>query len=223
MPNGRRRQQNTRHSNHQRNIDGNSVIIASPVSESVSEPEQDLIVAESYEMTPLDQEPEYVEDLLQRAHIDKGVYELRIENLKKRISTLYEYDALAELEVEINIMQIRFKKLKKQFNTEKKKSEEIQTLNSKYKDKIKYLLIELEKSQKKNKNMNDTIKKVEKSTEELVTVTMTNKQICSDLTNKLNRVRTELPVNFETPEWNNKHFVNFLIDLTLDELIKFKF
>tara|TARA_B110000285_G_C14978111_1_gene539950 strand:+ start:388 stop:1059 length:672 start_codon:yes stop_codon:yes gene_type:complete len=223
MPNGRRRQQNTRHSNHQRNIDGNSVIIASPVSESVSEPEQDLIVAESYEMTPLDQEPEYVEDLLQRAHIDKGVYELRIENLKKRISTLYEYDALAELEVEINIMQIRFKKLKKQFDTEKKKSEEIQTLNSKYKDKIKYLLIELEKSQKKNKNMNDTIKKVEKSTEELVTVTMTNKQICSDLTNKLNRVRTELPVNFETPEWNNKHFVNFLIDLTLDELIKFKF
>ena len=223
MPNGRRRQQNTRHSNHQRNLESNSVIIASPVSVSVSEPEQDLIVAESYEMTPLDQEPEYVEDLLQRAHIDKGVYELRIENLKKRISTLYEYDALAELEVEINIMQIRFKKLKKQFDTEKKKSEEIQTLNSKYKDKIKYLLIELEKSQKKNKNMNDTIKKVEKSTEELVTVTMTNKQICSDLTNKLNRVRTELPVNFETPEWNNKHFVNFLIDLTLDELIKFKF
>ena len=223
MPNGRRRQQNTRHSNHQRNLDSNSIIIASPVSESVSEPEQDLIVAESYEMTPLDQEPEYVEDLLQRAHIDKGVYELRIENLKKRISTLYEYDALAELEVEINIMQIRFKKLKKQFDTEKKKSEEIQTLNSKYKDKIKYLLIELEKSQKKNKNMNDTIKKVEKSTEELVTVTMTNKQICSDLANKLNRVRTELPVNFETPEWNNKHFVNFLIDLTLDELIKFKF
>ena len=223
MPNGRRRQQNTRHSNHQRNIDSNSVIIASPVSVSVSVPEPDLIVAESYEMTPLDQEPEYVEDLLQRAHIDKGVYELRIENLKKRISTLYEYDALAELEVEINIMQIRFKKLKKQFDTEKKKSEEIQTLNSKYKDKIKYLLIELEKSQKKNKNMNDTIKKVEKSTEELVTVTMTNKQICSDLTNKLNRVRTELPVNFETPEWNNKHFVNFLIDLTLDELIKFKF
>ena len=223
MPNGRRRQQNTRHSNHQRNLESNSVIIASPVSVSVSEPEQDLIVAESYEMTPLDQEPEYVEDLLQRAHIDKGVYELRIENLKKRISTLYEYDALAELEVEINIMQIRFKKLKKQFDTEKKKSEEIQTLNSKYKDKIKYLLIELEKSQKKNKNMNDTIKKVEKSTEELVTVTMTNKQICSDLANKLNRVRTELPVNFETPEWNNKHFVNFLIDLTLDELIKFKF
>jgi len=223
MPNGRRRQQNTRHSNHQRNLESNSVIIASPVSVSVSEPEQDLIIAESYEMTPLDQEPEYVEDLLQRAHIDKGVYELRIENLKKRISTLYEYDALAELEVEINIMQIRFKKLKKQFDTEKKKSEEIQTLNSKYKDKIKYLLIELEKSQKKNKNMNDTIKKVEKSTEELVTVTMTNKQICSDLANKLNRVRTELPVNFETPEWNNKHFVNFLIDLTLDELIKFKF
>ena len=221
MPNGRRRQQNTRHSNHQRNLQSNSVIIASRVSER--EPEQDLIVAESYEMTPLDQEPEYVEDLLQRAHIDKGVYELRIEKLKKRISTLYEYDALAELEVEINIMQIRFKKLKKQFDTEKKKSEEIQTLNSKYKDKIKYLLIELEKSQKKNKELNDTIKKVEKSTKELVTVTIINKQICSDLANKLNRVRTELPVNFETPEWNNKHFVNFLIDLTLDELIKFKF
>jgi len=220
MPNGHRRQQNTRHANSHRNIVSNSVIIASPVSES--EPVE-LIVAESYEMTPVDQAPEYVEDLVQRAHIDKSVYEIRIEHLKKRIRELYEPEALAELEAEINLLTIRYKKLKKQCDIGKKKSEEIQTLNSKYKDKIKYLLIELEKSQKQCKEMNSAIKTVDKSTGELLTVTLTNKNICSDLAEKLNRVRKELPENFEIPEWNNKHFVNFLIDLTLEELLKLKF
>jgi len=220
MPNGRRRQQNTRHSNRQRNLDSNSVIIASPVSDS--EPVE-LIVAESYEMTPIDQAPQYVEDLVQRAHIDKSVYEIRIENFKKRISELYEPETVDELEADINLLTIRYKRLKKQCDNEKKKSEEIQLLNSKYKDKIKYLLIELEKSQKKWKEMNTAIKTVDKSTEELLTVTSTNKNICSYLVEKLNRVKTELPENFEIPEWNNKHFVNFLIDLTLEELLKLKF
>ena len=213
MPNGRRRQQNTRHSNRQRQIDSNSVIIASPVSDS--EPVE-LIVAESYEMTPIDHAPQYVEDLIQRAHIDKNVYEIRIEHLKKRISNLYEPEVLKELEAEIYLLTMRFKKLKKQCDIEKKKSEEIQILNSKYKDKIKYLLIELEKS-------HNAIKTVDKSTGELLTVTLTNKNICSNLVEKLNRVKTELPENFEISEWNNKHFVNYLIDLTLEELLKLKF
>ena len=96
--------------------------------------------------------------MVQRAHIDKSVYEIRIENFKKRISELYEPETVDELEADINLLTIRYKRLKKQCDNEKKKSEEIQLLNSKYKDKIKYLLIELEKSQKKWKEMNTAIK-----------------------------------------------------------------
>jgi hypothetical protein len=129
---------------------------------------------------------------------------------------MYDPEDLDELEAEIKLLTMRYKKLKKQCDIEKKKSEEIQILNSKYKDKIKYLLIELEKS-------HNAIKTVDKSTGELLTVTLTNKNICSNLVEKLNRVKTELPENFEISEWNNKHFVNYLIDLTLEELLKLKF
>ena len=54
-------------------------------------------------------------------------------------------------------------------------------------------------------------------------VTIQNRVISADLIIKLRRVKSELPSNFDTKEWNNKHFVDFLIDLTLDELLKLKF
>ena len=50
-----------------------------------------------------------------------------------------------------------------------------------------------------------------------------NKCKCNNLVSKLNKVKTELPINFERGEYDNIHFINFLIDLTLDEISTLNF
>ena len=194
MPNGRRRQQNTRHANRNRNLQNDNVVIASPVFET---PEP--LIVESQDVTGL---------------------EKKIEDLEKSLSKMKElekkYNKLKKLEKKYN-------ELKNEYDMHKKFFIQEQTLNIKYKAKIKELLIDLEKSQQKYKNLDKATSDISVSTQELMKVTMENRIISTDLIIKLKRVKSELPENFDTSEWNNEHFVNFLIDLTLDELYKLKF
>ena len=194
MPNGRRRQQNTRNANRNRNLLSDNVVIASPVFET---PEP--LIVESQDVTGL---------------------EKRIEDLEKSLNKMKEFEKKYN---KLKKLEKNYIELKNEYDMHKKFFIEEQTLNIKYKAKIKELLIDLEKSQQKYKSLDKATSDISVSTQELMEVTMENRIISTDLIIKLKRVKSELPENFDIPEWNNEHFVNFLIDLTLDELYKLKF
>ena len=50
-----------------------------------------------------------------------------------------------------------------------------------------------------------------------------NKEKCIKLVEKLNKLKTELSTNFEKAEYDNIHFINHLIDLTLGDLKTIQF
>lgn len=205
MPNGRRRQQNTRQANRNRNRTNDSVIVASPVFES-TEP----IIVESESITELENKLQNLENLVNTMK----------ENRKKEVKKFVEIENKLN---KLKNIEKKYQKLKSQFDIHKDLCIQEQTLNIRYKAKIKELLLDLEKSQKKYKNLDEATHDVHSSTKELMDVTIQNRAISADLIIKLRRVKSELPENFDNKEWNNKHFVDFLIDLTLEELCKLKF
>lgn len=205
MPNGRRRQQNTRNANRNRNRTNDSIIVASPVFES-TEP----IIVQSQSITELEDKLQNLENLVNTMK----------ENRKKEVKKFVEIENKLN---KLKNIEKKYQKLKSQFDIHKDLCIQEQTLNIRYKAKIKELLIDLEKAQNKYKNLDEATHDVTSSTQELMDVTIQNRVISTDLIIKLKRVKSELPTNFDTKEWNNKHFVNFLIDLTLDELLKLKF
>tara|TARA_B100001094_G_scaffold329228_1_gene391505 strand:- start:915 stop:1532 length:618 start_codon:yes stop_codon:yes gene_type:complete len=205
MPNGRRRQQNTRQANRNRNRANDSVIVASPVFES-TEP----IIVQSENITELEHKLQNLE------HLVNTMKENRKKEVKKVVDIETKLNKLKNIEK-------KYQKLKSQYDIHKELCIQEQTLNIRYKAKIKELLIDLEKAQNKYKNLDEATHDVASSTQELMDVTMKNRIISTDLIIKLKRVKSDLPTNFDTKEWNNKHFVEFLIDLTLDELLKLKF
>jgi len=86
----------------------------------------------------------------------------------------------------------------------------------KYQEKIKELMNEIKVISERNNNL-------ELSSRTIYNLHRENKEKCISLVDKLNKVRKELPLNFDKEEWNNKHFVNFLIDLTLEDIMQLKF
>lgn len=208
MPNGRRRQQNTRQANRNRNRTNDNVIVASPVFES-TEP----IIVQSQSITEL-------------------LFDLdKLQNLENLVNTMKENRKIEKkkfIEIENKLNKLKniekkYQKLKSEYDIHKDLCIQEQTLNIRYKAKIKELLFDLDKAQKKYKNLDEATCDVHSSTKELMDVTIQNRVISADLIIKLRRVKSELPSNFDTKEWNNKHFVDFLIDLTLEELCKLKF
>jgi len=205
MPNGRRRQRNTRESNRNRNRVNDNIIVASPVFES-TEP----IIVQSQSITELEDKLQNLENLINTM----------TENRKKEVKKFVEIEKKLN---KLKNIEKKYQKLKNEYDFHKDMCIKEQTLNIRYKAKIKELLIDLEKSQNKYKNLDEASDIVSSNTKELMEITMKNRIISADLIIKLKRVKSDLPENFNIPEWNNEHFVNFLIDLTLDELYKLKF
>ena len=205
MPNGSRRQRNTREANRNRNRATDNIIVASPVFESI-EP----IIVQSQNITELEDKLQKLENLISKMK----------ENKKKENKKLLEIETKLKKLTEI---ENKYNELKTEYDVHKRFFIEEQTLNIKYKKKIKQLLLELEKTQTKYKNLDKATHDVSSSTKELMDVTIKNRIISANLIIKLNTVRSELPKNFNILEWNNEHFVNFLIDLTLEELCKLQF
>ena len=194
MPNGRRRQQNTRHANRNRNLLNDNVVMASPVFET---PEPLIVQSQ-----------------------DISVLEKRIEDLEKSLSKMKELEKKYN---KIKNIQKKYDELKNEYDMCKRFLIQEQKMNTKYKAKIKELLIDLEQSKKNYRDLDKASTDISTSTKELVDVTMKNRIISAELVHKLKRVKSELPKNFDIPEWNNEHFVNYLIDLTLEDLSKLKF
>tara|TARA_X000000950_G_scaffold281595_1_gene378687 strand:- start:236 stop:778 length:543 start_codon:yes stop_codon:yes gene_type:complete len=99
------------------------------------------------------------------------------------------------------------------------KADEVEKLNKQlssnkvaiklYQDKIKELRKNIKESQELLSKTNDVLEH--------------NKSKCICLIDKLNKVKTELPLNFDKQEWNNKNFVEYLIDLTIEDLQELQF
>tara|TARA_Y100001958_G_scaffold88624_1_gene60240 strand:+ start:1647 stop:2231 length:585 start_codon:yes stop_codon:yes gene_type:complete len=194
MPNGRRRQQNTRHANRNRNLLNDNVVMASPVFET---PEPLIVQSQ-----------------------DISVLEKRIEDLEKSLSKMKELEKKYN---KIKNIQKKYDELKNEYDMCKRFLIQEQKMNTKYKAKIKELIFDLEQSKKNYRDLDKASSDISTSTKELVDVTMKNRIISAELVHKLKRVKSELPKHFDIPEWNNEHFVNYLIDLTLEDLSKLKF
>ena len=107
-----------------------------------------------------------------------------------------------------------------------KKKKKIEELESKvisdslaiqmYKDKIRKLMNDVSISTKR-------IAELELAGGAMIKINDDNKHKCADLVTKLNKVKTELPINFERGEYDNIHFINYLIDLTLEDISKLNF
>ena len=205
MPNGRRRQQNTRQANRNRNRTNDNVIVASPVFES-TEP----IIVQSQSITELEDKLQNLENLVNTMKENRKIEKKKFIEIENKLNKLKNIEK-------------KYQKLKSEYDIHKDLCIQEQTLNIRYKAKIKELLFDLDKAQKKYKNLDEATCDVHSSTKELMDVTIQNRVISADLIIKLRRVKSELPSNFDTKEWNNKHFVDFLIDLTLEELCKLKF
>ena len=115
------------------------------------------------------------------------------------------------------------KKIKKIIDNKSKRIDELEKkiisdsiAIKKYQEKIKELM-------NVNKMFSERNNNLELSSRTMFEIHTENKKKCISLVDKLNKVKNELPLNFDREEWNNKHFVNFLIDLTLEDIMQLKF
>ena len=115
------------------------------------------------------------------------------------------------------------KKVKKMIDKKSKRIDELEKkivsdsiAIKKYQEKIKELMNDVRIFSKRNADL-------EIASRTMFEIHTENKEKCISLVDKLKKVRKELPLNFDKEEWNNKHFVNFLIDLTLEDIMQLKF
>lgn len=179
-------------------------------------PEQNIIIA-----TPVSQlEPIPVQSVSIEDHATEEIRnrwaDLRAANQilgEKSLELINSNDKLKE----------RLTKSREENNKKKKKIEELESkvisdslAIQMYKDKIKKLMNDVRISSKR-------IAELELAGGAMIKINDDNKHKCTDLVAKLNKVKKELPINFERGEYDNIHFINFLIDLTLEDISKLNF
>ena len=133
MPNGRRRQRNTRESNRNRNRVNDNIIVASPVFES-TEP----IIVQSQSITELEDKLQNLENLINTMTENRKKEVKKFEEIEKKLNKLKDIEK-------------KYQKLKSQYDIHKDMCIQEQTLNIRYKAKIKELLFDLDKAQKNTK------------------------------------------------------------------------
>ena len=134
-----------------------------------------------------------------------------IEDLEKKILNITKLKNNAEEGLKNS--KKGFKDAKKTYNIEYKKQTNINNdITNKYKLKITEL----------NAIIQNRETEYIKTIDEMHAKQISHKMIIDNTLSKLNQVKNELPLNFDKAEYNNKYFVEFLIELTLTELTKIK-
>ncbi len=139
--------------------------------------------------------------------VQSATLEDSTEQLTTKLSEIREANQVLK-EISLELLETN-KKLKEQLSKIEKEND------LKY-EKIKELESKIQTISERNNNL-------ELSGRTMFNIHSKNKERCREIIEKLNKLKTELSTNFEKAEYDNIHFINYLIDLTLGDLKTIQF
>ena len=134
--------------------------------------------------------------------VQSATLEDSTEQLRSKLSEIREANKILG-GISLELLETN-KELKEQLS-------KIEKENDLKNEKIKELENKIQTISERNNNL-------ELSSRTMFNIHLKNKEKWRELIDKLNKLKTELSTNFEKAEYDNIHFINYLIDLTLGDL-----